>query len=198
MQKQWSKLPQNLVKKIQLKEHRKKWSATHQGLIFGVENEPVAADLYKEYLLSLPDIKEVTVQETGSIILDKDDDVLAASPDRIATIVYANGDIEYRNVEVKCLESKQDMSPETAINNHQKESSFPFIELNSVFVVKEKHKYWFQSQMQMGVSGISLTHFVTFTNNTFPVLVLKVTSSSRWEDEIKPSLIAFHEKYISK
>ena len=108
MQKQGSKLPENLVKKIQLKEHRKKWSATHKGLIFGVENEPVAADLYKEYLLSLPDIKEVTVQETGSI-LDKDDDVLAASPDRIATIVYANGDIEYRNVEIKCLESKQDM-----------------------------------------------------------------------------------------
>ena len=109
----------------------------------------MAADLYKEYLLSLPDIKEVTVQETGSI-LDKENDVLAASPDRIATIVYANGDIEYRNVEVKCLESKQDMSPETAINNHQKESSFPFMELNSVFVVKEKHKYWFQSQMQKG------------------------------------------------
>ena len=149
MQKQGSKLPENLVKKIQLKEHRKKWSATHKGLIFGVENEPVAADLYKEYLLSLPDIKEVTVQETGSI-LDKDDDVLAASPDRIATIVYANGDIEYRNVEIKCLESKQDVSPETAINNHQKESSFPFMEVNSVFVVKEKHKYWFQSQMQMG------------------------------------------------
>ena len=117
-------------------------------MIFGIENEPVAADLYKEYLLSLPDIKEVTVQETGSI-LDKENDVLAASPDRIATIVYANGDIEYRNVEIKCLESKQDMSPETAINNHQKESSFPFMELNSVFEVKENHKYWFQSQMQI-------------------------------------------------
>ena len=166
-------------------------------MIFGIENEPVAADLYKEYLLSLPDIKEVTVQEIG-LILDKENDVLAASPDRIATIVYANGDIEYRNVEVKCLESKQDMSPETAINNHQKESSFPFMELNSVFVVKEKHKYWFQSQMQMGVSGIPLTDFVIFTSNTFPVLVLEATSSSRWDDEVRPSLIAFHEKYISK
>ena len=96
--------------------------------------------------------------------------------------MYANGDIEYRNVEVKCLESKQDMPPETAINNHRKESSFPFIELNSVFVVKEKHNYWFQSQMQMGISRIPLTDFVTFTNNTFPVSVLKDTSSSRWED----------------
>ena len=67
MQKQGSKLPEKLVKKIQLKEHRKKWSATHKGLIFGIENEPVAADLYKEYLLSLPDIKEVTVQEIGLI-----------------------------------------------------------------------------------------------------------------------------------
>ena len=92
-----------------------------KGLIFGIENEPVAADLYKEYLLSLLDIKEVTVQEIG-LILDKENDVLAANPDRIATIVYANGDIEYRNVEIKCLESKQDMSPETAINNHQRKA----------------------------------------------------------------------------
>ena len=165
-------------------------------MIFGIENEPVAADMYKEYLLSLPDIKEVTVQEVG-LIVDKENDVLAASPDRIATIVYANGEIEHRNVEIKCLESKQDMSAEAAIKVHQKESSFPVMETNSFFVVKERHKYWFQTQMQMGVSGIPLTDFVIFTNVTFPVLVLKVTSSSRWEDEIKPSLFAFHKKYIS-
>ena len=62
-------------------------------MIFGIENEPVAADMYKEYLLSLLDIKEVTVQEVG-LIVDKENDVLAASPDRIATIVYANGDTD--------------------------------------------------------------------------------------------------------
>ena len=130
--------------------------------------------MYKEYLLSLPDIKEVTVKEVG-LIVDKENDVLAASPDRIATIVYANGDIEHRNVKIKCLESKQDMSPEAAIKGHQKESSFPVMETNSFFVVKEKHKYWFQTQMQMGVSGIPLTDFVIFTNVTFPDLVLKIT-----------------------
>ena len=49
----------------------------------------------------------------------------------------------------------------------------------------------------MGVSGIPLTDFVIFTNVTFPVLVLKVTSSSRWEDEIKPSLRnIFHNKTV--
>ena len=205
MQKQGSKLPENLVKKISKGatqkivsySQAKRLNYKSKGLIFGIENEPVAADMYKEYLLPLPDIKEVTVQEVG-LILDKENDVLAASPDRIATIVYANGDIEYRNVEIECLESKQEMSPETAIDNHQKESSFPFMELNSDFVVKEKHKNWFPSQMQMGVSGIPLTDFVIFTNNTFPVLVLKVTSLSRREDEIKPCLIAFHRKYIAK
>ena len=50
-----------------------------------VENEPVAANLYKSYLLPLPDVKEVTVQEAG-LIMGKDDTVLAASPDRIATM----------------------------------------------------------------------------------------------------------------
>ena len=125
MQKQGSKLPENLVKKISIKgatqkivsySQAKRLNYKSKGLIFGIENERVAA-MYKEYLLQLPDIKEVTVQEVG-LILDKENDVLAANPDRIATIVYANGDIEYRNVEIKCLESKQEMSPETAIHNY--------------------------------------------------------------------------------
>lgn len=63
-------------------------------MIYGIENEPVAANLYKSYLLSLPDVKEVTVQVVG-LILDKDDTVLAASPARIATIAYQNGNVEH-------------------------------------------------------------------------------------------------------
>ena len=136
-----------------------------------------------------------SVQEVG-LILDKDDTVLAASPDRIATIVYHNGNVEHRNVEIKCVESKQDVSPEVAIKDHQKEASFPFIEKNSLFEVKEKHKYWFQCQMQMGITALPLTDFVVFTSSSYPILVLKVTLSFRWNDEIKPSLLAFHEKYI--
>jgi len=47
------------------------------------------------------------------------------------------------NVKIKCLESKQDVSPEIAIKDHQKETYFPFMEKNSLYEVKEKHKYWF-------------------------------------------------------
>ena len=47
-------------------------------MIYGIENEPVAANLYKSYLLSLPAVKEVTVQVVG-LILHKDDTVLGAS-----------------------------------------------------------------------------------------------------------------------
>ena len=47
-------------------------------MIYGIENEPVAANLYKSYLLSLPAVKEVTVQVVG-LILHKDDIVLGAS-----------------------------------------------------------------------------------------------------------------------
>ena len=123
----------------------------------------MAAILYKEYLLSLPDIKEVTIQEVG-LILDRDSNVLAASPDRIPTIVYYNGTIGHRNVEIKCLESKQDVSPEVAIEQGQKEASFPFRKKNSFYEVKDKHKYWFQTQMQMGISTLPPTDFVIFTN----------------------------------
>lgn len=166
-----------------------------KGMIYGIENEPVVASLYKQYLLTLPDVKAVTVQEVG-LIVDIDNTVLAASPDRIATVHYQNGNTEIRNVEIKCLESKQDVSPEVAIKDHQKETSFPFTEKNSLYEVKEKHKYWFQSQMQMGITKLPLTDFVIFTNLRFPILVLKVTFSSRWQYEIKPKLLAFHEKYI--
>ena len=126
--------------------------------------------------------------------MDKDDTVLAASPDRIATIVYHNGNVEHRNVEIKCLESKQVVSPEVAIKDHQKEASFPFIEKNSCFEVREKHKCW--TQMQMGITAPPLTDFVVFTSSRYSILLLKVTLSSRWNDEMKLSLFALHEKYI--
>ena len=199
-----SKMPTNLVQRITTKgtiykqvsySQAKLFNYKTKGMIYGIENEPVAASLYKSHLLSLPDVKEVAVQEVG-LILDKDDTVLAASPDRIATIVYHNGNVEHRNVEIKCLESKQDVSPEVAIKDHQKEANFPFIDKNSHFEVKEKHKYWFQSQMQMGITALPLTDFVVFTSSRYAILVLKVTLSYRWNDEIKPSLLAFHEKYI--
>ena len=167
-------------------------------MIYGIENEPVAANLYKEDLSSLPNVKEVTLQEVG-LIVDRENTVLAASPDRIATIEYQNGDIEHINVEIKCLESKQDVSPMIAIKDHQKDTNFPFMETNSFYEGKEKHKYWFQTQMQIGITKLPLTDFVIFTNVKYPILVLKVTSSSRWQYEIKPILLAFHEKYyISK
>ena len=166
-----------------------------KGMTYGIENEPVAANLYKSYLLSLPDVKEVIVQEVG-LIMGKDDTVLAASPDRIATIVYHSDNVEHRNVEIKCLKSKQDVSPEVATKDHQKEASFPFIEKNSCFEVKEKDKYWFETQMQMGITALPLTDFVVFTSSRYAILVLKVTQSLRWNDEIKPSLLTFHEKYI--
>ena len=71
--------------------------------------------------------------------------ILAASPDRIAIIEYQNDDTEIRNIKIKCLESKQDVSPKNAIKDHKKETSFRFMETNSICEVKEKHKYWFQS-----------------------------------------------------
>lgn len=102
-----------------------------KGTIYGIENEPVVASLCKEYLLTSPDVKAVTVQEVG-LIVNIDNTVLVASPDRIATVHYQSGNTKIRNVEIKCLESKQDVSPEVAIKDHQKETSFPFTGKNSL------------------------------------------------------------------
>ncbi|XP_044178662.1 uncharacterized protein LOC122960515 [Acropora millepora] len=65
-------LPTNLIKRITTKgtiykqvsySQAKLLNYKNKGMIYGIENEPVAANLYKSYLLSLPDVKEVTVQE---------------------------------------------------------------------------------------------------------------------------------------
>ena len=130
-------------------------------MLYGIENEPVAANLYKKYFLSFPNVKEVILQEIG-LIVDKDNTVFSASPDRIATTEYQNG--EHRNVETKFLESKQDVSPTVAIKDHQKKTSFAFMETNSFYNMKEKHKYWFQCQMQMGITTLQLTDFFILTN----------------------------------
>ena len=164
-------------------------------MIYGIENEPVAANLYKEYLLSLPNVKEVTLQEVG-LFVDRENTVLAASPDRIATTEYQNGDTEHINVEIKCLESKQDVSPMIAIKDHQKDPSFLFTETNSFYEGKEKHKYWFQTQMQIGITKLPLTDFVIFTNVKYPILVLKVTSSSRWQYEINLLYLLFMRNIV--
>ena len=46
-----------------------------------------------------------------------------------------------------------------------------YTEKNSLFEVKEKHKYWFQSQMQMGITVLPLTDFVVFTNSRYPIQI---------------------------
>ena len=129
-----SMMPTHLIKRIMTKgtiykqvsySQAKLLNYKTKGMIYGVENEPVANQSVQIIRSIIPDVKEVTVQEVG-LILDKDDTVLAASPDRIATIVYDNDNVEHRNVEIKCLESKQDVSPELAMKDHQKEASFSF------------------------------------------------------------------------
>ena len=70
MHKQGSKIPENLINKITTEgaphkvvsySQAKHLNYKSKGLIFGIGNEPVATDLYKEHLLSLPEIKDLVV-----------------------------------------------------------------------------------------------------------------------------------------
>lgn len=79
MNSQRSKIPNNLIKKITTKgkpykqvsySQAKSLRYKSKSLIYGIENEPVAANLYKEHLSSLPDVKEVKLQEVG-LVVDK-------------------------------------------------------------------------------------------------------------------------------
>jgi len=48
-------------------------------MIYGIENEPVVATLNKEHLLTLPDVKAVTIQKV-SLIVDIDSNYNSSLP----------------------------------------------------------------------------------------------------------------------
>ena len=95
------------------------------------------------------------------LFIDEGTGVLAATPDRLATI-----DKEAA-IEVKCLSASRDVDPLAAVTARQKDSNFGFKLQDGQIVLKRKHKYFYQVQMQMALTSrlILLYLYLQVTNS---------------------------------
>ena len=152
---------------------------------YGIENEEnaVLAFVNQQH-------NNVTVKKCG-LFIDVENGQLAASPDRIAVV---NGETVL--LEVKCLSASRTMHPIQAVKTKQRDGNFPFRLVGETVVLKEKHKYHTQVQMQMGVTGVTKCLVIVFTNVSCPVVVVPVTFEPSFWCTVKQKLLDFHNAYV--
>ncbi len=92
--------------------------------------------------------------------------ILGASPDGILTC--NDCDVKQRLIEIKCLSSKRNYTPVTALIllDICSKTSDGNLKMN------EDHKYYYQIQGQMGVTGITQCWFVAYTNKGIHPLLI--------------------------
>ena len=127
---------------------------------FGIDNEAIAVEKYEAQMTA--EGKNVTVSTCG-LFVDLEYEQLAASPDRLVTDSSVPEPLGI--VEVKCLYSCRDKSPREAVTARGSTNIFPVKYIGNNFILKENHSYFYQVQMQMGVTGRKWCDFVLFTNS---------------------------------
>ena len=151
---------------------------------YGIENKDNAV------LEFIKQQHEVTVRKCG-LFIDLEHGQLAASPDWVA---FVNGEAVL--LEVKCLSASRSMTPPQPVRAKQRNGNFPFCMVGETVVLKEKHKYHTQVQMQMGVTGIQKCLVIVFTNVSCPVVVVPVTFEPSFWCSIRQKLLDFHNAYV--
>ena len=152
---------------------------------YGIEHESTAVGKY-EASSATP----VHVRECG-LFVDVENGQLAASPDRIADI---NG--ERIVVEVKCLSACRTLSPLDAIRLKQGDSGFAYKMVNGGVMLKEKHPHYYEVQMQMAITGLTMCHLVIFTSPDHDVCVCEVVFDSQFWENVKSKLLDFHATFV--
>ena len=130
------------------------------------------------------------IHECG-LFVDTQNGQLAASPDRIATI-----DGEELVIEVKCLSSCRTMSPRDAFKLKQGESGFAFMLVNNGVSLKDKHPYYYQVQMQMGVTGLTQCHLIIFTSPEHDICTCEIPFDNLFWENMKAKLLDFHASFV--
>ena len=137
---------------------------------YGVENESLAVDKYVSQ--KQRDGIKVEVSSCGLFVY-LEHGQLAASPDRLVTDPSVSDSLGL--IEVKCLYSCRDISPLEAVDTKGSTSAFPVKKvIGENIIMKESHSYYYQVQMQMGVTGRKWCDLVLFTSATEDVLILRV------------------------
>lgn len=157
---------------------------------YGIDNEAVAAVKYEEHMKK--EGNPVKLLECG-LFVSLENGQLAASPDRI---VIEQNTAERGCLEIKCCFKGKEGTPEEAIKKYQQESSFPLKLVKDQIVLKDKHSYFYQVQMQMAITGCKWCDFVFFTNKSAPVLIERITFDNKFWNSTKEKLINYHYKNI--
>ena len=129
-------------------------STVREALNYGKLNEPKGRKCYTDYLkFSLK--HEIDVGESG-IVIQPNLYWLAASTDGLVSYKCESNKLGL--VKIKCLKSKQFMSPEEFL----KDENFDMCSLNGFPEPKKdhSHRYYTQIQMAMGLCGLSFCDFV--------------------------------------
>ena len=176
--------PLPLVRAVLLKNSSTK-TVTHH-MRYGLENEGNAISAY----LKQSKDQNISVRLCG-LFIDIEHGQLAASPDRVAVI---NG--EEVLLEVKCLSASCSLSPRQAVSLKQRDGNFPFRLVGETVTLKDKHKYFTQVQMQMGVTGITKCQVIIFTNLFCDVVVVPVAFEPDFWNATKQKLLDFHAAYV--
>lgn len=157
-------------------------------MAYGIENEAPAVQMFQDQFIR--EGKTVQIRECG-LYVSVENGVLAASPDRVGKV-----NDEDVVIEVKCLSASRDLSPLEATQLKQRDGNFPFREIDGCMVLKTRHRYHFQIQMQMAITGVQKCYLVVFTSRSVPVAIVTVHFDSDFWEEMKEKLLEFHNRHV--
>ncbi len=157
-------------------------------LRYGIEHEDIAVQKFIQQMIQ--NGHSCSVNECG-LFVEEGRGVLAATPDRLATI-----DGEKVVLEVKCLSASRELTPFAAVTERQKQSSFGFCLKDGEIILKKKHKFFYQVQMQMALTFTQTCYLIIFTNLQFNVQILNVKFEESFWKDIREQLLSFHSKHV--
>ena len=155
---------------------------------YGIENEDMAVQKFVQQMIHSG--HSCSVNECGPFV-EEGSGILAATPDRLATI-----DGEKVVLEVKCLSASRELTPLAAVTDRQKQSSFGFSLKDGQIILKKKHKYFYQVQMQMALTFTQKCYLIIFTNSKFSVEILNVAYEEPFWKNIREQLLRFHSTHV--
>ena len=126
----------------------------------GLKYEPIALEQYQKYMSSIN--KSVKVFKSG-LVMSMDAPYLGASPD--GKVIDPGCSDQFGLSEVKCPETKYLVTPLDACSD----SSFFMEEVDGKPKLKHTHKYYFQVQGLMGVTGAKWCDFIVYTSKEMSI-----------------------------
>jgi len=155
---------------------------------YGIQNEETAIQMFVNQMSK----KGCTcsVRKCG-LFVEVGSGVLAATPDRLASI-----DGEELVLEVKCLSASRSLTPLAAVTEREKDSGFGFFIKDGNIALKKKHKFFYQVQMQMALTGITTNYVIIFTSSEFEVAIVKVEFDEHFWKDLKEQLLVFHSQHV--